>query len=391
MRQMRGDKDSQNGKLLYVQDLFASFSRWKDAGFVSRMIQMFYRYSPDFDKIYIVTYDDKNFSSYFPENVEHICVSHNIPMPYKRLFYFFTAGLVIRNDVKYVEISGTTAIIPALAYKIIGKRIFLYHKWDLAKTLKEHNKLFLSLLAKIIKIFALKISDTIAVTTKTLGEDVKRYTNPRKVYLLPNFVDADLFEPYPGCEKQKNLLVFIGRLHEDKNLFMLLEILKELPQYKLWIIGDGPLKGDLTDIINKNKLKNVKILEVLPHEELPKYLNRAEAFIIVSHSEGHPKALIEAMACGLPCIGSNVDGIKDVIIDGETGVLCERNVEDIKRGILDLFEDRANMKEIGRNARKFVVENYSREEILERRIKLIKGELDGIEPLFSEVIEHGRR
>jgi glycosyltransferase involved in cell wall biosynthesis len=381
---------SHKKKLLVAFGYFTSFSSWKDAGFLSRMVEMYGEYSKNFEKIYIKSYENSKFQN-LPPNAEHM----PFEVPFKnislrKLFYLFFSGIINYNPVDYVEVEDSTAFFSALIYKIRGSHIFLYHKWDMHKSLEEISKPFLGFIANIIQILAFKLADTIAVTTKTLSEDVRKQTNPSKIYLLPNYVDTARFKPIE-TEKMQNLLIFVGRLHQQKNLLMLLQVMEQLPQFKLQIIGEGPLQDELIAIKNKNKIENVEFLGMIPHEKLSEYLNKAEAFILVSPIEGHPKALIEAMSCGLPCIGSNVEGISDVIVDGETGVLCERNVEDIKRCILNLFADREKMDEVGNNARRFVMENYTMEKILERRIKLIKGELDGIKPLFSDVIDTGRK
>jgi glycosyltransferase involved in cell wall biosynthesis len=385
-RQSRSHKE----KLLGAFGYFTSFSSWKDAGFLPRMVEMYGGYSKNFEKIYIKSYENSKFQN-LPPNVEHI----PFEVPFKnislrKLLYLLLSGIIHYKPVEYVEMEDSTAIFLALIYKIRGSNIFLYHKWDMHNSLKEISKPFLGFIANIIQILAFKLADTIAVTTKTLGEDVRKHTNQSKIYLLPNYVDIAHFKPIE-TEKMPNVLIFIGRLHRQKNLLMLLQVMGQLPQFKLQIIGEGPLWDELIAIKNKNKMRNIEFLGLIPNEELPTYLNKAEAFILVSPIEGHPKALIEAMSCGLPCIGSNVEGIKDVIIDGETGILCDRNVEDIKRCILKLFEDRAKMKEIGRNAREFAVKNYSRDKVIKRRIKLIKSEWEGIKPLFSDVIDTGRR
>ena len=367
------------GKLVIVFSYFGSFSELKKAGFLSRMIEMYRVYSKEFDKIYIKSYDNLKIQN-LSQNVEHIPFMR---VPLRKYMYLLLSGILNYKPVEYVEAVGSTAIFPAIIYKVRGAHIFLYHKWDLSRSLKELGMPFFAFVANIIQILAFKLADTIAVTTKTLGDDVRKHTSEGKIYLLPNYVDIAHFKPIE-TEKMPNVLIFIGRLHRQKNLLMLLQVMGQLPQFKLQIIGEGPLWDELIAIKNKNKMQNIEFLGLIPNEELPTYLNKAEAFILVSPIEGHPKALIEAMSCGLPCIGSNVEGIRDIIVDGETGVLCERNVEDIKRGILKLFEDREKMKEMGRKAREFVVENYSMDKILERRIKLIKGELDGIKPLFSD-------
>lgn len=370
--------------LLFVYDLFGSFSGFERVGSIYRQLHPFGSYSKSFEKVYIKTLDNKEYEN-LPQNIKHI----PFKMPFvnisndsiRQILYFFFSGFLDYTRVDCVEVIHNTAVGPAIIYKIRGARLFLYHSWDFQKFVRELKGPFYAFFANIIQIFAFKIADTIAVATETLGEGVRKHTSPEKIFLLPNYVDTDLFKPQ-DTEKLKNSLVFVGRLHPQKNLPLLLQVMKQLPQFKLQIIGVGPLREELIAMKNRNKLENVEFLGMIPQEELPEYLNKAEAFIFTTHIEGHPKALIEAMACRLPCIGSNVEGIRDVILDGETGVLCERNVEDIKRGILELFEDKAKMKEMGRKAREFVVEKYSMDKILERRIKLIKGELDGIEPLY---------
>jgi len=369
-------KNKPTPKLLFMFHLFESFSILERAGQLSRTLQLFDAYSKSFEKVYIKSYENKQYKGLL-DNIEHIPFFN---IPFARYFYLIFSGILNYRKVDYIEIPDTRAIITALIYKLTGAKIFLHHRWSSSKLLKEEKPLF-AFLTRIVEILAFKMADTIAVTTERLAEDVKKHTRKEKIYLLPNHVDVDHFNRIKS-EKIQNLLVFVGRFHPEKNLHSLLDVMKELPEFKLWIIGDGELREELRDIKKKEKIKNVKFLGRILNEELPNYLNMAEAFIMVSHREGHPKALIEAMACELPCIGTNVDGIKDVIIDGRTGVLCNKSKEDIKKCIRKLFSNREKMKEMGRKAREFAVENYSMDKLIERRIKLIKGELEGIEPLF---------
>jgi glycosyltransferase involved in cell wall biosynthesis len=338
---------------------------------------MFEAYSKSFENVYILSYENKQFKN-LPDNVEHITF---FDVPFARYCYLFFSVILNYRVVDYVEIPDTRAIITAFIYKLAGARIFLHHRWSSSKLL-EHERPLFAFFTRLVEILAFKMADTIAVTTERLGDDVKKHTRKDKIFLLPNHVDADHFKRIES-EKIQNLMVFVGRLHPEKNLYMLLEVMKELPEFKLWIIGDGKLKEELTNIKKREEIKNVEFLGLIPNEELPDYLNKAEAFIMVSHKEGHPKVLIEAMACELPCIGTDVDGIKDVISDGETGLLCDKTVAGIKKGVLKQFNDREKMKEMGKRAREFAMEKYSMDKLIELRIKLIKGELEGIEPLYK--------
>jgi glycosyltransferase involved in cell wall biosynthesis len=97
-------------------------------------------------------------------------------------------------------------------------------------------------------------------------------------------------------------------------------------------------------------------------------LNRSEVFILPSLYEGSPKALLEAMACGLPVIGTNVTGIKEVIADGENGLLCNTDSESIRDAIIRLLASGDMRRRLGSNARAQIESNYSMEKILEKEI-----------------------
>ncbi len=83
-----------------------------------------------------------------------------------------------------------------------------------------------------------------------------------------------------------------------------------------------------------------------------------------------PKALLEAMACGLPCIGSNVEGIREIIKHKENGYLCETDAESIRQAILEVLEDGALRKNIGQNARRTIIDNFSLKKGLEKEVAL---------------------
>jgi glycosyltransferase involved in cell wall biosynthesis len=83
-----------------------------------------------------------------------------------------------------------------------------------------------------------------------------------------------------------------------------------------------------------------------------------------------PKALLEAMACGLPCIGTNVAGIKEIIIHRENGYLCETTAASIKEAILEIMNNHMLQERIGRNARIMVVEKFALETVLKNEIKI---------------------
>jgi glycosyltransferase involved in cell wall biosynthesis len=114
----------------------------------------------------------------------------------------------------------------------------------------------------------------------------------------------------------------------------------------------------------------VRWLNFMPHQELPRYLHDARLFILPSVYEGHPKALIEAMSCGMPVIGTRTPGIRELIHHGETGWLCDTDPASIRQALLKLLENPELCAHLGNNARAFVVRNFSIERIVQQELAL---------------------
>jgi glycosyltransferase involved in cell wall biosynthesis len=110
----------------------------------------------------------------------------------------------------------------------------------------------------------------------------------------------------------------------------------------------------------------------IPNTALPEKLHQATIFILPSLYEGHPKALIEAMACGLAVIGTDVEGIRDVIQHGETGWLCQPDAESIRGAIHHLLNHPELCRQLGKRAREYILANYSLTQIADQEFALFQ-------------------
>ena len=146
-----------------------------------------------------------------------------------------------------------------------------------------------------------------------------------------------------------------------------------LPETKLYLAGDGPLRGTLEKQVQALGLKGrVIFLGKLPNEQLPALLNKCEVFVLPSLYEGNPKALLEAMACGLPCLTSDIEGIKETVSQNRNGLLVNPLKKDITKGLTLLLRDKFFAEQLGLQARETIEKGFALEQALEKEVVLLK-------------------
>jgi glycosyltransferase involved in cell wall biosynthesis len=207
-------------------------------------------------------------------------------------------------------------------------------------------------------------ADRVVVTTEAMRANVteRMPEAASKIRVIPNYVDTDVFRPF-GNERDAETLLFVGRIAPEKNLESLLEAIGSL-QVKLVLIGEGKLRPELQRLFHGPDGK-VTWEGNVPNSELPAYLNGVRAFVLPSLYEGHPKALLEAMSCGTPVIGADSPGIRELIHHRRTGLLCGVDSNGIRGAITELLGSSALCQELGWNARRYVLDNFSLEHIVE--------------------------
>jgi len=160
------------------------------------------------------------------------------------------------------------------------------------------------------------------------------------------------------------IIVTVSRLVPKNGVDILIqsvvELKKEIPDIKLRIVGDGPERGNLEHLSDSLGLKdNVKFSGSVPYGEVPKYLSEADVFARPSRSEGMGNAFIEALAAGLPIIGTPVGGITDIIDDQNTGLFVKTDdPKDLAEKIKILLNDKELAARIVANGHKIILERF---------------------------------
>ena len=178
---------------------------------------------------------------------------------------------------------------------------------------------------------ALKWADAITAGSK---EAYEYYSNlGYDVHYIPNAIDIGEL-PLDVKQKYEKQIIFVGRLSKEKGVNSLIELAKILPkEIHLIIVGSGPFENKIKNIAEK--YSNIKFLGYLPKNKVIPLLRGSLALIQPSLAEGISTTVLEAMACQIPIIGTNVGGNKELIINNENGFLISPNsIEELNEKII---------------------------------------------------------
>lgn len=189
-----------------------------------------------------------------------------------------------------------------------------------------------------LKLSAYLCDKTICVSRALRESVVKEFGFPRwKVKTIYNGVSVSQFIPLQGHKSPVRerlgigqddfVLVCVARLGEQKGIDILLQTIAQVVRSgvacKCVIVGDGPLKNELLHLAREMGLTGHVFFEGF-HEDVRPYLQAGSAFILTSHMEGLPLSILEAMACGLPSIVTDVGGNAEIITHGIHGLIVPR-------------------------------------------------------------------
>jgi glycogen(starch) synthase len=182
-----------------------------------------------------------------------------------------------------------------------------------------------------------------------------RETSPSLAYsVIGNGVDLDLFRPGAGSMLRSTSTVrciAVARLIARKGLSELLHAWSLLPRgrYSLEIVGEGPQGAELRALATQMGIESeVVFAGSLDREELAARLRHADMFVLAPHEEAFGNVFAEALAAGLPVVGSNIGAIPDLVIDGENGILVTPgDSTSIAAAVTSLGDDPVRRAEIG--------------------------------------------
>lgn len=242
--------------------------------------------------------------------------------------------------------------------------------------------------------FAIEKSDAVTAVSHALVQETYDLIQPDKeIQTIYNFIDYPA--PEPDADNMDNLKAELGISGNEKVVIHVsnfrkvkrvpdiidtfAEVADKIPS-KLLLVGDGPEMTFVSKKINKMGLQN-KIILLGKQENLQELYAISDVCVLMSEKESFGLVLLEAMIYGVPCLGTNIGGIPEVIEDGMNGHIIELgDIKAASRRLLELLENDSLRKQMGKQAVNMIKEHFQTEHIVNQ-----------YEGLYYSLLENGEK
>lgn len=261
------------------------------------------------------------------------------------------------------RLAARAAGIPVVVHTVHGQAFHPYQS-------KLKNRLFI-----FLERFAAKYCDKIyAVAQAMIDQCVAAKVAPKEKYMVvysgmdtAAFAGAKRDEALRqklGIPEDAFTVVTVARLFAQKGYEYVIPAAKKVlavrPDVHFLFVGDGPMYDELTSELEKSGIRgNFHFAGLVPPGEVASYIAQADLLWHLSLHEGLPRAVVQALAVGIPAIGFALDGTPEVIIDGETGFLtAAEDVDLVAQRTLELTGDASLREQMGRTGKEKVLEQF---------------------------------
>ncbi len=302
----------------------------------------------------------------------------------------FIAEVLWRQDVDVVQnvwmhfglfplkVAGLIAGVPVVA-RVVGVPIGVAETNDMLKWTRNR-------LGRALERASLALADHIQVISKHLGNVfARRGASSEQISVISTGCDTDKFRPTEKETASRDFvrILYVGRINPLKGIVDLLqgyalyrnELQAPDRSTELVIAGGGERSNidQMKTLATTHEISDATdFLGHVEHHRLPQFYNDADIFALPSHGEGLGNAFLEAMACGLPCLGTNVGAIPELLADNRGVIVSPKSPTEIAEGLYHLIEDASYRLALGRRARAYVVKEHSFESVRQKYVELYR-------------------
>lgn len=369
------DKRLSETHLVVFMTKEVSLELWDRAGMLDREIAIYNAVRPFMRKLTLVTFGGKNDLKYQDRlpGVDIVTNRWNLPFTAYLLYIaralplFWGRSVIVKSNqmrgaelvVKAARVAGGKSIVRCgYMYGLHTARVYGEHSPETQSSIDFEREQFLA-------------ADQCNVTAEDMRDQVIAYGVPtEKVDVVPNYVVEDYCSPPAEIKDKVVKICSVGRFEKQKNILNMLTALEGL-DVELQLVGDGSLKKKAKKLVNDLGL-HVEFRGNVGHRELLDVFKDSDLYLQPSRYEGHPKTILEAMACGLPVVAGNSPGISNFMRHGDTGWLCGLESEEIREAVLTVMSDLALRSDLALNARKYALQQVGLSHVMQRELDVYR-------------------
>lgn len=284
---------------------------------------------------------------------------------------FFQVYFLLKQKINVIHAHYGTNGLQAAVFKELGlpiKLITTFHGYDMRLGLKKDINFYKPLFNAADAIIAISDYNKTQLIHFGLQE--------HKIVDLPNGIDLTFFKKNEQNKDSDTInILTVARLEIEKSLDLAIRAIAEIikiyqtVKFHYTIMGEGTLRSELQALIYELKLDTqVTLLGEKTSAEVREGMNQSDLFMLTSHAEVLPTVLLEAQACSLPIIATNVGSVRDMVANG---VIVEpNNLEALIHGLKNLIANKQEWPKMGLDGRHFVEAHFDIKEITKKLIAL---------------------
>ncbi len=273
------------------------------------------------------------------DNSEYINYIKIKNIPFIPQVFFILTNLILIHLKHRFDVVHTHDSIAFFASYIFSKfsgvpNIFTFHASIFSKGREVDYNWLDRAIYKITNRFAARYADRIICVSRDMMNCARvAGAEEDKLQLIYNPIDLTSFK-YEEMKEKKNVCLYVGALRPSKGVEYLIKavpkVLKIFPEVKFVLIGDGPSRRKIEKLISIHEInQSVEVKGYISRKNLEQYYKGADIFVMPSVNEPQGIVALEAMACGLPVVASNVGGIPEMVKDCHNGLLVEPGFADL--------------------------------------------------------------
>ena len=312
---------------------------------------------------------------------------HIIPVKQQAVFDYFPITLVTASKIEEVirkeklDLINVHYALPYSVSSYLAKQIAFTKGVKIPVVTTLHGTDIHTIGKKkdfksVIK-FTLENSDGIVAVSKYLADQAKEIEVESEVKVITNYVDVDKFKPDDSREikrlrkqftRPNEKIVFhasnFRKVKRIEDIIRSFNLIKRKTKANLVLAGAGPELKKMKELVERLKL-NERVFFVGKQKKIEKYYAIADLFLLASDKEGFPLCILEAMSSGVPVVSAKSGGVPELVVNGKTGYLVEReDVRGMANKAIKILTSAKMRREMGETARQEVLDKYTKEKII---------------------------